>query len=37
MNEKGISVNSGTYFIQFQFIDNRDNVYIDIKKMVYLK
>ena len=37
MSQNGMPVNSGTYFIRFQFIDNSNNVFTDIKKMIYLK
>jgi spore germination protein YaaH len=36
-NQTGEVVNSGTYFIHFQFVDFKNNVYSDIKKMIYLK
>ena len=37
LNEKGISVNSGSYFIRLNFIGSGKTIYSDIKKMIYLK
>ena len=37
LNEKGMLVNSGTYFVRLQFTNSNNIVYSDIKKMIYLK
>jgi len=37
LNENGITVNSGTYFVQLNYISSGKIVYSDIKKMIYLK